>query len=253
MKISVVYNSEKEKAAEFAGFLKTKLTEHLTFFYELKSNFDENLLNSDLVVTLGGDGTTLKTVFFLANNKDGELPEIISVNFGRKGYLSSCKPHLFLVCFESYLQGNCKLIKRRLAKTSIAGEENAVYFLNEIAILRHNDGQVIDLEMVAESFRLQVRADGIICATDTGSTAYSYSAGGARLIGLDDGIASTFLAPEERVGPFVFGVKAQPIKVRCFSTKASLSIDGSIYRNVGPYELKVSVSDRWVKFVSVDD
>ncbi|MCX7832333.1 MAG: NAD(+)/NADH kinase [Actinobacteria bacterium] len=253
MKIALVFNRDKEEAKEFINEIKKRLLSEQTKIFSLDEIEDRFLIDSQIIITAGGDGTTLKTIFFVANNSEPPYPFFLSVNFGRRGYLSSCKPDEFFNCFNSFKKSQHKIIRRYLAELRFLSNEKKVYFLNEATIIRHNDSQVIDLQVSCKGLDVQLKADGIIAATETGSTAYVYSAGGARVLGTETSISMAFLAPEEKIGPFVIGNKSQPIKIFCRSERASLSLDGSIYENKGPYQVEVISSNRFIDFVSTND
>lgn len=253
MKVAVVFNEEKNGAVDFVEKLKSSLRDHNVSVHPLKTLNAAEIVDSQVIITAGGDGTTLKTVFLVANSVRNKLPDFLSVNFGRKGFLSSCSPEDFDFCFDDFLRGTARKVLRRLARLKMEGDSSPVYFLNEVSIIRHNDSQVVHLNIDSKGFNASMRADGIIVATETGSTAYVYSAGGARLIGADDCLSVSFLAPEEKCGPFVFGKKSQPLFVTCKSEKASLSVDGSIYSSKGPFNLSISVSNKTVTFLAGHD
>lgn len=253
MRIAIVFNEEKESAVNFVENLKRNLRGQKVTIHPLKTLSSEEIAGSDVVITAGGDGTTLKTVFLVANSGQKSMPYFLSVNFGRKGFLSSCSPEDFESCFSDFLKGTARRVQRRLAMLNFEGKTKPVYFLNEASIIRHNDSQVVVVRLKSAGFQTDIRADGIIVATETGSTAYVYSAGGARLIGADDCLSVSFLAPEDKCGPFVFGRKSQPLYIHCQSEKASLSVDGSLYANKGPFYLSISVSDKTVNFLASND
>lgn len=253
MKIGVVFNREKSEAKKFVDELKRELKGEEIKIFSLDEIEDTFLIESQIIITAGGDGTTLKTIFFVVNNSEPPFPFFISVNFGRRGYLSSCKPERFFKCFSSFKKSKHKTIRRYLAELIFSTNKEKVYFLNEASIIRHNESQIIDLQVSCKGLNIRLKADGIIAATETGSTAYVYSAGGARILGSENSISMAFLAPEEKIGPFVIGNKSQPVKIFCRSEGASLSLDGSIYKNRGPYEIEIISSDRFIDFIAIDD
>lgn len=250
MRVAVVYNNEKKNAREFAEKLTSDFQDFQIDVIALDNIGFLTQKKYDLLITAGGDGTTLKTAFMLANEKTDALPAFLTVNFGRRGYLSSCKPEEFEFCFKSFLNKKHQVLRRYLARADIK-EKGAFYFLNEISIIRHNDAQVIDIEVSASNCSYKTKGDGVIAATETGSTAYVYSAGGARLVGAPKDISVAFLAPEERLGPVVFGEVSQPIEIHCKSKSATLSFDGSALFKEGPFEVILEVSNKYINFITI--
>lgn len=245
-----MFNAKKENAENFARKISSILSSsHEVRIYNLENPFPDDLSESDLIVTAGGDGTTLKTVSFLAN-KTGvrKIPPFIAVNFGRKGYLMTCEAETFLKCFNRFFKNKHKVKKRYLAQAET--DEAVYYFLNEISILRHVDGQVIEIQASArEEMMIKTRADGVVAATETGSTAYAYSAGGGIIVGCPEGLSLVFIASEDRLGPYFIGKEAQPLHLDVPSDKAALSLDGTLIKLSGPFSIRISVTDYTVDFV----
>ena len=131
----------------------------------------------DLAVSLGGDGTMLRTVDRVAT--DG-VP-VMGVNLGQLGYLAEVDPPHLVSSIERFLGGDHAIVERmRMAvhidASSCAGDYPA---LNEAVVGKTPTGQVARLAVTidGEPFTTYV-ADGLIVATPTGSTAYAWSAGG---------------------------------------------------------------------------
>lgn len=132
----------------------------------------------ELVVALGGDGTILKAVHILG---DVESP-ILGVNFGKLGFLSGAPADRMREAVTTALAGEAKIERRStlVASVVMGGRQVGTYrALNEVALVRGGSGRVISVEIVVNGAPLEtLRADGVIVATPTGSTAYALSAGG---------------------------------------------------------------------------
>ena len=132
-----------------------------------------------LVVALGGDGTILKAFHLLGER---EVP-ILGVKFGRLGFLTGVGPGSMCSAVTDALAGEV-VIERRMtliAEVEMSGKPAGTYrALNEICLGRGGGAnRVVGISVAINGTELtSFRADGIIVATPTGSTAYALSAGG---------------------------------------------------------------------------
>lgn len=132
----------------------------------------------DIVAVLGGDGTMLN-----ASNQIGpaDIP-VAGINIGTLGFLTTCTDEELDIFAEAVANKSFQLIKRmqlRATVTSEDGTERSFIALNEITLARGQTGRLVSLDAWVDGELLNhYRADGLIVATTTGSTAYSLSAGG---------------------------------------------------------------------------
>lgn len=146
---------------------------HCTVF----NNADTFKAHVDLVLSLGGDGTFLKTVLFV---KDSQIP-ILGINMGRLGFLANVNKEKISEALENLVQKNFSLNSRSLiqmeSKSGFFGENN--FALNELAIHKKDSASMISVEVhVGNEYLNNYWADGLIISTPTGSTGYSLSCGG---------------------------------------------------------------------------
>ena len=128
--------------------------------------------DTDLFLSLGGDGTLLSSVPLVREKK---IP-VAGINFGRLGFLTSSTTE----GVKELLKGNFKTEKRPLLKMDYSGlpEDFYPFALNEFAVQRKGPA-VLELEIkIGGSPIPRYMADGVIVSSATGSTAYSMSAGG---------------------------------------------------------------------------
>ncbi len=132
----------------------------------------------DVVAVLGGDGTMLN-----AANQIGaaDIP-VAGINIGTLGFLTTCKDDELDVFAKAVAEKRYSLIPRMQLRASVIrpnGEEVSFRALNEITLARGQTGRLVSLDAWVDGELLNhYRADGLIVATTTGSTAYSLSAGG---------------------------------------------------------------------------
>lgn len=132
----------------------------------------------DLLVTLGGDGTMIGAARFVG---DRQIP-VLGINFGFLGYLTEFTLNELFTALEGLPEGNFHLDQRMLldVKLSRGGKEIESHrALNDAVISSGAPVRMIEVEsLINGMFVNSFRADGMIVATPTGSTAYSLSAGG---------------------------------------------------------------------------
>ncbi len=131
----------------------------------------------DVCVSLGGDGTMLRTTHLCAPEK---VP-VLGVNAGHLGYLSHVDPDDLEVALGEWAAGALDVEHRMLLDITIEanGTTTRALALNEVVIERAEAGHTVAVEADIGGRRFtRYLADGVIVATPTGSTAYSLSAGG---------------------------------------------------------------------------
>jgi NAD+ kinase len=140
---------------------------------------DEGSLGSlDVAVSLGGDGTMLRTVDLVA----GHGVPIIGINVGDLGYLTDIEPAGTRAAIERFLAGERNVEERMLLTVHVqrrgkADEEHLAF--NEAVLEKTPMGHTVRLAVdVDDQFFTTYAADGLIVATPTGSTAYAFSARG---------------------------------------------------------------------------
>lgn len=139
---------------------------------------DEKLADGlDLAVSLGGDGTMLRTVELVVS---AGVP-VLGVNVGNLGYLNEIEPGGFEASMERFLAGEHRIEQRMTLDVEVLGraEPLARFALNEAVLQRTASGHAMRVALAVNGRRFfTCAADGFIVATPTGSTAYSFSAGG---------------------------------------------------------------------------
>lgn len=151
----------------------------------------------DIVLVLGGDGTLIGMADAVAE-ADAATP-ILGVNFGSLGFLTEVTlPELYRA-LEHALNGRAYIEERMMLRaTTSSGDDvlNRSIALNDAVITKTARSRMIDLSVyVGSEFVTRVKADGLIIATPTGSTAYNLSAGGPIVQPDVDAMIITPIAP----------------------------------------------------------
>jgi NAD+ kinase len=132
----------------------------------------------DLIVVFGGDGTILRTARLV---RERDVP-IVGINLGGFGYLTEVNLSEMYSAMELILAGDFQVEKRMMLDVEIQeGEEpfREGTVLNDVVISRGNLSRIVELETTVDGrYMTTFKADGLIIATPTGSTAYSLAAGG---------------------------------------------------------------------------
>ncbi len=146
---------------------------------------------ADLLVVLGGDGTILRAAALM---NDKPTP-VLGVNLGRVGFMADVSPHEALQELQRALAGAALFAERMLLEvTPEAGKTARV--LNDVVIHWSAIARLIDIGIrIGHAREIELRADGLIVSTPTGSSAYSYAANGPLIHPDIQGILLTPICP----------------------------------------------------------
>ena len=155
-------------------------------------------------LSLGGDGTMLRTVDLVY---DAGVP-VLGVNCGQLGYLAEVEPGELDDALERLRTGDYAVSERMVLAVTVESTGAAGgrwWALNEAVVEKPHPGRLVRLEVVINGASFtSYAADGVIVATPTGSTAYSFSAGGPivsprlRVPAADPGVAAHAVRPLAR-------------------------------------------------------
>lgn len=189
MKVGIIANTEKPGAKatieRLSGALTARgmsihLDQEAAGFCGLPDGLDGPGLAAacDVIAVLGGDGTMLNAVAKLGAN----AKIIAGINIGTLGFLTSCTDGEVEIFADALISGNFKTSRRTLLTATVTSEdgtERHFHALNEVVLARGQTGRLVSLSAYVDGELLNhYRADGLIVATPTGSTAYSLSASG---------------------------------------------------------------------------
>lgn len=186
---------------------------------------------TDLIVTIGGDGTILRGAHEAAPR---DIP-ILGVNMGRVGFMSEIDAEEAVDSLGWYLDGNAWLDERYMLKAEVVGDGSPeMYALNDVSVARGAVLRVIEVETVIDGVHLaDYRGDGVVVATATGSTGYTLGLGGPVMDpGSEDYLVKPIATHMSQFGGVVLRSSSTlELTVRC-STPATISADGFIDRSL---------------------
>lgn len=195
-------------------------------------------MKTDFIITIGGDGTILRTC--IATPKPE--PPILAINMGVRGFLTEVEPKASFIAVEKCLKGEYKI--EQCAKLAVSTEEGSVPdALNDVVISTGEPAKIIYMEIFKNDEPiLRCQADGMILSTQTGSTGYSLSAGGPVL---DKELGAFVLTPICALTVFrsiVFPVDAKVTVKVIRPQKIVVLIDGNYRQIVTAKEPSVTVT-----------
>ena len=178
---------------------------------------------ADFAVSMGGDGTFLKTA---GRVREKGVP-ILGVNVGRLGFLADVSPTEIEPFMRAILDGDYTVDHR--AVVQVEGLEQPGYALNDVAILKRDSASMISIRASIDGELLTTyQADGLIVSTPTGSTAYSLSNGGPIIVPGTNVLLMTAVAPHSlNIRPIVIPDSAViTLEVESRSHSFLVAVDG---------------------------
>ena len=231
--IIVALNPSKDKDGKILSLVIEEITKVFKYSkitvlnsYEMsKYKFDNKL---DLLIVLGGDGTLLG----IARDINGryDVP-ILGVNIGNLGFLSSIEIQDFGEALNKIKNGHYTIQNRILLECTMLNDENNEKgkALNDVVIARGTLSRMVKFEVFIDNkLYYRFKGDGIIIATPTGSTGYSFSAGGPFIYPDVDVITLTPICPHTRgMQPIVLKSSSEIlIKAENYNGEIYLTFDG---------------------------
>lgn len=170
----------------------------------------------DLVVVMGGDGTLLSMATRIA--QAGRDIPIVGVNFGSLGFLTEVRIDELYAALDAAMSGTATIDERAMLAADAYRERehfDSRIVLNDVVFTKAALSRIIELSIsVTTGLMTKVKADGLIIASATGSTAYNLAAGGPIIHPRVDAIAITPIAPHTLTNRPVVIPGSEVIEVR---------------------------------------
>jgi NAD+ kinase len=174
--------------------LDTPLAMELEKYQDQKCKLED--MDVDMVIAIGGDGTILRTQSFISQKK---IP-LIGINMGTVGFLTEIDPENAFTAIEEVLAGNYFVERRN--QLLVWHDHDLPLALNEVVLMTRKPAKMLHIQIsVDDEIMEELRADGLIIATPSGSTAYSMSAGGPII---DPKVKAFIIVP---ICPFKLGAR----------------------------------------------
>lgn len=189
--------------------------------------FDGNDFEADFTVSMGGDGTFLKTASMVGEK---QIP-IIGVNTGRLGFLADINPPEIDPMVQAIYEGDYAIDTRTVLQVETDGQPLAgcPFALNDVAILKRDVAAMIAVRTTINGdYVTTYQADGLVISTPTGSTAYSLSVGGPIIVPGTHVFSITAVAPHSlNVRPLVLSEDSEiTLTVESRSHNFLVALDG---------------------------
>ncbi len=186
-------------------------------------------MDVDFVICVGGDGTILRALHSLKS----PIP-VLGINMGAIGFLAAVQPKDCISVLTELLDG-FEVERRERLSVELKGKTKRIpYAMNEAVVITSKPGKMLHFAIFLDNDELEeLRADGVIFATPTGSTAYAMSAGGPIV---DPKVNATLIVP---IAPFKLSARPMVVDIKrkigldLLGVKdAELVIDGQFYRGM---------------------
>lgn len=192
---------------------------------------DELARTSDVLVSLGGDGTMLGALRLVAARP---VP-VLGVNLGNLGFLTEVEPQDLPAALDRVARGDITIEPHSALVVTVAGEAEVAF--NDVALARVPGAGFVHADLSVEGERHgYYRCDAIILATPAGSTAYSYAAGGPVISPAADGMLVTPASPMTGISRPVFLSADESVRLELAADggEPAFEIDGRVRRHLSP-------------------
>lgn len=207
----------------------------------------------DFALSVGGDGTFLTTASLVGHL---DIP-ILGINCGHLGYLAEVQTDTIDAVLDQLITNNYTIEQRRMLEVTCqqGGKIVSPYALNEVAILKSGLSSMITVDVTLNGeFLHNYKADGLLVATPTGSTAYNLSVGGPLLDPHVNAIILTPVATHSlNIRPLVVLDDSKiDVKISSRNGNYMLSIDGRSQVLNQDIQLHIERSQRTIKLVRIN-
>jgi NAD+ kinase len=252
-KILIAGDSRKAKAVQAIKNVKPEIARVAQAIEaDLAELPDLEAIEADIACIFGGDGSLLRAVSLLGAN---QIP-VVGVNVGRLGFLTEFSEAELLEALPGILSGEVEPSNRMMLDIRLlrkGKEVKAWHALNEAILIRLHHIQMISFRVTIDEVEItEVRGDGVMAATPTGSTAYSLSAGGAIVVPGSEAICITPVNPHTVTSRPLVVSAGSTVEIEMLTERDGVicSVDGQGDHEVGFGDvLKVVRSDRRCRLV----
>ncbi|ONI44373.1 hypothetical protein AN641_07360 [Candidatus Epulonipiscioides gigas] len=250
LKIGIITNLDKDKGLKVTSQVIDVLTkENIEVILESEC---ENIYKfSDILITIGGDGTILR----VAQEAIIYNIPILGINLGRLGFLADIEALEIdkLITKKNILQAK---IEERMMLNTIVSNKYRYLSLNETSLIRSFSSRITEFEISINNKIFDIYpADGILISTPTGSTAYNMSAGGPIVIPTSTNIILTPICPHTIYSRSIVLTEEDVISIKLLGQEElSLCIDGVVRMPINKNNtIQISKSHQKIKLLKLSN
>ena len=235
--VGIVARYDKEKAIKLAEelvrYLQGKglrvcVEDTLTKMMETGEMTPLERMKTDLIITIGGDGTILRTCVSIPKPE----PPILAINMGIRGFLTEVEPKQAFIALDKCLNGDYR-IEKCMKLTARADGKKFPDALNEVLVTHGEPAKLLYTRILKDGNPiLTCQADSLLVSTQTGSTGYSLSAGGPVLDPSVNAFVLTAMCPLTDFRPVVFPANSSLTIEILRPNKMLVLIDGQFNRPI---------------------
>lgn len=213
-------------------------------------NNDKLCKNSDIIISIGGDGTMLAS----AHKAQFHNTPVLGVNLGKLGFLAEANISEMDIFIDEIKKGRYKIDKRMVIESDCCGHKvEKLFAINDFVIDKGGWPKMIELTIEVDGeYVTTFAADGLIIATPTGSTGYSISTGGPIVSPKTDVITLSPISPHSlTVRPLVLpGSQTITIRAQSMHKEIHVNCDGQrVFAFPPPLELNIRKCETPLKLV----
>ena len=222
----------------------------------MKYMFFSNLITwCDVVISVGGDGSMLNAA---KNTVDYQKP-ILCINAGRLAFMAGLESNE-LALLKNLIDGNYEIDRRMLLDVKVIRNGIVVssdHCINDVVLARGSTLKITDINIDCDGKCINTyRADGIIVATPTGSSAYSLSAGGPVINPSIEAIVVTPICAQSLFARSIVFSAENKLDIYCdknsTNTDLYLAFDGEKSQNIGVGDvISITKSDKYANFIRI--
>ncbi|HSQ37177.1 MAG TPA: NAD(+)/NADH kinase [Acidimicrobiia bacterium] len=259
MKLALILHPDRDSAAELAAELAARaarrgiqVTAEPADAARVPGTSIRNPgepLDADVVIAVGGDGTVLQAVRVALA---ADLP-VLGVNAGHLGFLTRVEPGLLQEALDALAAGGWPESHRMTLTARVAGKPPVVG-LNDVVVEKAVSQHVVKISVTVGAERLvSYRADAVLVATPTGSTAYTFSAGGPLVDPALEALVITAVAPHNLFARPIVLRPDQHLRLTVDDDRpARVNVDGRTLSMLAPGEqVEVARGERAARFVEL--
>jgi len=254
--IGILYHPKVEKTERFArdllDFLRGKGIKCWVHSSWDEAGAKNALGDSDLIVSVGGDGTILRVariIFPLG------IP-VVGVNFGNLGFMTELEAEEARDKLELIISGEGWIDERAMLQARVISSGHVFHALNDVVVGRGKFLRLINIDVsLNEDFFSSYRADAIIIATSTGSTGYLLAANGPIMYPESRDIIMKAVCPHLNMDQAIVLSPSTKIRLRVYTNHdAIVSMDGQVEETLkSGDEIEVSITEKTTRFLRLRD